>query len=226
MSATPSDPSGFARRVLIVEDDGLLAELIGSHLLGAGFAVAIATGAAAALETFDAFDPDVALLDIDLGSGPTGVDLAHILVERAPYLALVFLTKVADSRFAGRELPEGVPIAYLRKRQVRAPADVVAAIDAALGERDAPEMRHDITGMDHLVGLSQAQFEVLRMIAEGRSNAEIAAARGTTERAVEHLIRRTLHAAGIAGDAGGSRRVLAARLYIDAAGAVPPPRDG
>mgnify|MGYP006282096007 CR=1 FL=1 len=224
MHTPPDTRETFARRVLVVEDDRLLAELIGSHLLGAGFAVAIATDSSSARDTLDAFDPDAALLDIDLGRGPTGVDLAHALVERAPYLALIFLTKMADSRFSGRELPDGVPIAYLRKTQVRTPAEVVAAIDTALGERESPDTRHDLHGDRPLAGLSRAQFEVLRMIAEGRSNTEIAAVRGSTERAVEHLIRRTLQAAGIA-EGAGSRRVNAARAYIAAAGALPLERE-
>jgi DNA-binding NarL/FixJ family response regulator len=50
------------------------------------------------------------------------------------------------------------------------------------------------------------------------SNTEIAEQRDSTVRAVEHLIRRTLTAAGIEGDPTVSTRTAAARAYIEAAG--------
>jgi DNA-binding NarL/FixJ family response regulator len=56
------------------------------------------------------------------------------------------------------------------------------------------------------------------MVAMGLSNHEIAAQRGTTVRAVEHLVKRAFTAAGVDADAPGNARVVAARQFITVAG--------
>ena len=71
-----------ARRVLIVEDEGFTSGLLCAALKGAGFDVHAASSAAEARRAVADFDPDAALIDLNLGSGPNGVDLAHILHTR------------------------------------------------------------------------------------------------------------------------------------------------
>jgi DNA-binding NarL/FixJ family response regulator len=56
------------------------------------------------------------------------------------------------------------------------------------------------------------------MVAMGLSNHEIAAQRGTTVRAVEHLVKRAFIAAGVETDSPGNTRVAAARKFISVAG--------
>jgi len=73
----------FERKVLIVEDEQLLRTLIADVLVAEGFVVQTAGTAAEARKVADDFDPDVALLDIELGDGPNGIDLAGIFRKRA-----------------------------------------------------------------------------------------------------------------------------------------------
>jgi DNA-binding NarL/FixJ family response regulator len=56
------------------------------------------------------------------------------------------------------------------------------------------------------------------MLAEGKSNQQIAAARGTTLRAVENLVTRAITAAGIDAESKTSARVIAVREFIRIAG--------
>ena len=105
-----------SRSVLVVEDDGLLRDLIARALEGAGMLVETAATAADAKRAFSRMDPDAAVIDIELGPGPNGFDLADVLRSRAPHVAVVFLTNLPDPRFASRggdEIAGGV--SYLRK---------------------------------------------------------------------------------------------------------------
>ena len=208
----------FNRKVLVVEDDALLRALIASNLVADGFIVEATDSAAGARKIADDFDPDVALLDIELGSGPTGIDLALVLRKNMPEIALVFLTHIPEPRVVGvdnRKIPKNA--AYLSKDRITDPKMLSQAIDAALRGRAGRDFRDDKRDYP-LAELSRSQLAVLQMVALGMSNAEIAADRSTTIRAVENLVKRAFQAAGIYTESGGNPRVIAAREYIRIAG--------
>lgn len=208
----------FARKVLVVEDEPLLRSLIAANLSADGFEVVAVVSAAEARTVVDDFDPDVALLDIELGSGPTGVDLALILRSRLPAIGLVFLTHIPEPRVVGidnKKIPKNA--AYLNKERIADHETVRAAIEAALRDKVRGNFRDD--KKEHaLIDVSRSQLAVLQMVALGMSNAEIAAERETSVRAVENLVKRAFIAAGIDPEAGGNPRVAAAREYIKVAG--------
>ena len=208
----------FARKVLIVEDEPLLRSLIATNLERDGFQVESVGSAAEARKAVKDFDPDVALLDIELGDGPTGVDLALILRRQLPTIALVFLTHIPEPRVVGidnKKIPKNA--AYLNKERIADPGVVIEAIEAALRDRVRSNFRDDKKAHP-LVDVSRSQLAVLQMVALGMSNSEIAKERDTSIRAVENLVKRALIAAGIDPEAGGNPRVTAAREYIKVAG--------
>lgn len=210
--------SQFNRKVLVVEDDALLRSLIASNLVADGFIVEATDSAAGARKIADDFDPDVALLDIELGNGPTGIDLALVLRKNMPEIALVFLTHIPEPRVVGvdnRKIPKNA--AYLSKDRITDPKMLSQAIDAALRGRAGRDFRDDKRDYP-LAELSRSQLAVLQMVALGMSNSEIAKDRDTTVRAVENLVKRAFQAAGIDTEAGGNPRVIAAREYIRIAG--------
>lgn len=210
-----------ARRVLVVEDDPFLRSLIADTLTGAGFEVKTADNASKAKAIVTSFDPDVAVLDIELGNGPTGIDLAEIIVRQSSHTAIVFLTHLPDPRFVGVN-PSSIPTkaAYIRKETITAQGALVEIIEAALrdGAGKNKKLRTDLDPNRPLGNLSRSQIAVLRSIAQGLSNSEIAAQRGSTVRAVEHLIRRTFAAVGLDNDQSVNARTAAARAYVEAAG--------
>mgnify|MGYP000216881390 CR=1 FL=1 len=65
--------------VLVVEDDRLTLGLLAETLAQSGFVVGAAASAAAARRLWDQMDPDAVVLDIDLGPGVNGFDLADAL---------------------------------------------------------------------------------------------------------------------------------------------------
>ncbi len=210
---------GLGRGVLVVENDPMTRGLLADLLEKVGFDVCTAASASDARRVCNVADPDGVVLDVDLGPGPTGFDVADALLAARPHLAVVFLTNLPDARFAGRDpasLPTGV--AYLRKERLAEPGALVEALDATLRGVTDERYRHDRDPGRPLAGLSRTQISVLRLVALGMTNQQIAEARGTTVRAVHSVITRALAAIGVEQAEEGSARVVAARSFMLASG--------
>lgn len=201
-------------RVLVVEDEPFARTMLATTLRALGIDVVAACGTATeALAQSSGHPVEVAVLDLDLGPGPSGIDVAHALRARDARIGLVFLTSFTDPRIKDpneRALPSGSRF-VVKSRLEDGEALRTIVLDARRDPLRAvavPPGRH---------GLTEQQVEVLRLIAAGRSNAEIATERGVTEKAVERLIQRTLDALAV-NRSGGNVRVLAARAYAELSG--------
>lgn len=212
-------PLLYQRSVLIVEDEPFIRGLLADRLENDGFEVSLASSSAEARKIASNKDLDVAVLDIDLGSGPSGLDLGLALNKLHPEMALVFLTHVPEPRMFGVDIKQ-VPknAAYLLKERLVDPELLTNAIEAAIRGKVGPEHRDDLKPSHPLINVSKTQLEVLRMIAKGMSNQDIADARGTSLRAVENLVNRAVAAAGIDVKSKTSARVIAVREFIKVAG--------
>jgi CheY-like chemotaxis protein len=107
---------GGGRTVLVVEDDLLTLGLLAEILTQSGFVVGAAATVARARLMWERMSPAAVVLDVDLGPGVNGFDLADAFLAQSPDLAVLFLSNLPDARFAGRDpgsLPAGV--GYLRK---------------------------------------------------------------------------------------------------------------
>lgn len=95
---------GGGLRILVVEDEALIALELECLLDDLGYViVGIAGSSAEALELGRTMAPDVALVDIHLVDGPTGVDVARAL-SLDPHTTVVFMTandKRIPADFAG-----------------------------------------------------------------------------------------------------------------------------
>ena len=203
------------RSVLVVEDEPLLRELMAAALEARGFIVYTAATAADAKRAFQRSDPDGVIIDVDLGMGPNGFDLADVLRRLTPEVPIVFLTNLPDPRFADREV-DGMPqgIAYLRKAAVSEIDALVAALDSTLRGIPGEDLRHDRDRRRPLGLLTRKQVAVLRLLADGKSNAQIAQVRGTTVKAVEDTIHRISIVLGFDPSVQGNARVAIARRYL------------
>ena len=209
----------FKRHIVVVENETLLRGLIAQLIENAGFEVTTAANAADARRACRAIDPDAVVLDVELGPGPNGFDLAESLVRSAPDIGIVFLTNLPDARFGGRDvksLPKGA--AYLRKEQLIDSDELVKALEEVLANTSRSRIRHDLDSSRPFAELSRTQISVLRLIALGYSNQQIADQRGTTVRAVESLVGRIFSGVGVSQDFDGNARVEAARRYMLEAG--------
>ncbi len=203
------------QKLLVVEDNTFMRALISDLLVSLGFEVEAVESASAAVKAAARFDPDAAILDVELGAGPNGFDLARILRETAPEIGLVFLTNIPEPKTIGvdnRSIPKDA--AYLVKDSVGDIDLLLKAIKASMRGRVGQELRHD-RDVHSLSNLSRSQLDLLHLAALGLSNTEIAARRGTTVRAVENLFKRAIDSAGIEVGPGEHGRVLAVRKYIE-----------
>ena len=111
-------------------------------------------------------------------------------------------------------------IAYLNKRSVSDPNLVVKAIEAAKLGVVSRNLRDDLKGEHELAEFSPAQLDVIRLVADGLSNREIAAQRDTSERAVESLLQRASKVLGIEQSEETNTRVRVAKAYIKQVGSA------
>jgi DNA-binding NarL/FixJ family response regulator len=201
--------------VLVVEDDGFMRSLIAGYLEGAGFVVATAATAVSAQKQIRTLDPDAVVLDIDLGPGPSGLDIAKTLNLDSQEIGLVFLTNFADPRFAGYDIEAAHPsAAYLNKHMLEDPSILVEALNAVLLETGVGQFRHDSRADRPFVNLSGSQIQALRLIAEGKTNQQIAEIRNRSLPATESLVKRTLEVLGIPANASINGRVKAASEFV------------
>ena len=216
-----NEVKAYARVVLVVEDDPMTRVLLADMLESAGFVPLMAPNAASAQRLFKIHDPDAAILDVDLGHGINGFDLADAFRRRSPSIAMLFLTHLPDSRFVSRassSLPEGA--AYLRKDQLFDKQILLDALEAALSGEVTTEHRHDRTADRPSEALSRTQIEVMSLVAQGRPSGEIAQARGTSVRTVQYVITRSLERMGIDPQSEVHARRQAIADFLRAAGPV------
>ena len=218
-SQRPGDD--WTRQVLVVEDDAFVRGLVASLLTEGGFRVVTAESVTAALQALDEFDPDAAILDIELGSGPNGVDLAQVLVREFPHLALVFLTQVASPDLLGLQQSIPARAAYLVKRELADPRALLDALESVLVDQLPGDYAAAAATAGPLALLTPAQLDTLRLIAAGFSNEGIARETNRTLRAVESMVSRIFSVLELSGDSAVNARVIAARMYGEYAGAPP-----
>ena len=207
------------RNVLVVEDDALLRELIATALESNGYAVQAAGDIAEAKRILRSTDPDGVVLDIDLGQGPTGFDFAQIISKENPGTGIVFLTQLPDPRFSPTD-ENGIPtgVAYIRKSALADLNVLYEALDLAMRGQVTKLYRHDLDTERPFAKLTVKQIEVLKLMAQGNSNVQIATARGTSLKSTEDAIRRACAAIGIDGLADGNSRTRAVAKFISVVG--------
>ena len=204
-------------RVAVVEDDSLTRLAICAALASRGMQVVFeAASASEALDHSTRISIDVAVLDLHLGQGPTGLDVAREFRRKTPSVGIVFLTSFDDPRLLDANLPS-LPggAQYLTKSSITSIDALMTAVELAhtgKGKTASPGAKTE------LGKLTSIQVETLRYLAEGLSNAEIAKKRFVTERSVEVAISRIAKALGLSPDATRNQRVHMAKVYFRSSG--------
>lgn len=195
-----------------------MGSLMAEALSNQGFRTALAESAVAAKRLVGEFDPDAALVDVNLGDGPNGIEFIRMLRHSRPEIAPILLSKHADSEsagIAGVEIPAGVT--YLRKSLMHDVDALVAAINEALSDA-APARRQDAESKGKLDSLTRTQREILHQMALGLSNAEIARLRGVSVSNIEQRATEIYRAFDLLNEKAVTPRVQAIRIYVAVAG--------
>jgi len=210
-------------RVLIAEDLALLREGLSQLLTAYGFDVvaSIEDGDGLAQRLVDV-RPDVAVVDVRLPPGYTDEGLrATVEARRAvPGLPVMILSQYVERLYAAELLADAAGgVGYLLKDRVSDVRDFIDALRrvAAGGTVMDPEVvARMVTGhqADRLAVLTPREREVLAVMAEGRSNAAVAARLVVSERAVSKHIANILAKLDLPPSDHDHRRVLAVLTYL------------
>ena len=212
-------------RVVIAEDLALLRDGLVRLLEDAGFEVVAAVEDGSALLRVAVTErPDVAVVDVRLP--PTfrdeGLRAAIEARRRVPDLAVLVLSQYVEQTYAAELLADGRgAIGYLLKERVADTRDFVDAVRrvAEGGTALDPEVvRQLVARRGPLAELSQREREVLELMAQGRSNAGIAAELVITESAVEKHVRSVFQKLRLPQSDAENRRVLAVLAFLRAEG--------
>lgn len=204
----------MACKALIVDDDPFTRTVLSATVRELGAALVAAVGSATeAMVIVKEHSCDVAILDLDLGEGPTGIDLAHGLRRVNPHIAIIILSTYAEPRLLGRkqqDLPTGSR--FLVKQSIAESAvlgDVMTdAVRRPLQNTMAIPSTHEVADMSDL------QIEIIRLISEGKSNGEIARLVIMEEASVEKAIARIIKKLGVKADRTQNQRVMLAQYYF------------
>jgi DNA-binding NarL/FixJ family response regulator len=216
-----SEQRGRALRVMLVDDHALVRSAVRQAI--AADDVELVAEAATAEDAFAlalAVRPDVMLLDIDL-PGMNGIQMLEELAPRLPETKIVILTVSDSERDVIEALARGAS-GYLTKDL--SPEALLRAIrgtqrgELAMSRRYAARaIRHFVEaarraggGSGVIAGLSPRENDVLRMLAEGLTDREIAAALVISPRTVETHVSNVLHKLNV------RKRAEAAQRYRDA----------
>jgi DNA-binding NarL/FixJ family response regulator len=213
-------------RVVIADDSVLLREGIASLLSANGFDVVAQVGTADdLLRTIDEVEPDVAMIDVRMPPTHTdeGIRATEQLAIRHPNVGALVLSQYVESTFVLRLLEQRTKgRGYLLKDHV---GDVETLLDAvrsvgAGGSFVDPDIVRRLLARDEanstLAALTDRERDVLRLMAEGRSNRSICEQLYVSPKTVETHIRNVFIKLGLGPTVDEDRRVMAVLRYLRA----------
>ena len=220
--ATPLDgaePREGSLSVVVADDDALLREGIASLLEDAGHRVVGRAGDADdLLLKVRSYAPDVAIVDVRMPPTRTddGLRAAQAIRERHPGTGVLVLSQHLEPAYLLELVgDDAAGIGYLlkdRARDVQEFLDAVARV-AAGGTAFDPEVVRALVGggrkRDALAELTDRERDVLRLLAEGRSNKAIGKTLYLSPRAVERVVASIFQKLNLPESEDDNRRVLA-----------------
>ncbi|GAA3396075.1 response regulator transcription factor [Streptomyces roseoviridis] len=222
-------------RVMLAEDSTLLREGLVRLLAEEGHEVRAAVGnAVELLAAVEADPPDVVVADVRMPPTHTdeGLRAALEIRSRLPEVGVLVLSQYVEKRYATELLTGGAGggadggggggVGYLLKDRVAQVDEFLDALDRVGQGRTAfdPEVVRRLlvrsSHTDPLARLTPREAEVLAAMAQGHTNASVAARLHVSQSAVEKHINAIFDKLELTGRSDGySKRVLAVLRYLD-----------
>ena len=210
-------------RIVIAEDLALLRDGLIRLLAAHGFEVVEAVDNGPSLvRALTTHRPDVAVVDVRLPPSFTdeGLRAAIEARRRVPGLPVLVLSQYVEPLYARELLSDrNGGVGYLLKDRVSNVGQFVDAVRRVAGggtAMDAEVISQLLARREPLAVLTVREREVLGEMAEGRSNAAIAAQLHVTEKAVSKHINNIFSKLGMPPSEDDNRRVRAVLAYLDA----------
>ena len=160
-------------RILVIDDDTALSEMIGIVLHGEGFNPGFCADGSLALETFRTEKPDLVLLDLML-PGLDGIEVCR-LIRAESGVPIIMLTARSDTTDVVKGLESGADdymvkpfnpkelVARIRTR-LRPPA-VDGALALHIGDLVVNAVGHEVTRGTAAINLTPLEFDLLLALA-------------------------------------------------------------
>lgn len=213
MRVAIADDSALFRDGLTLLLDSVGVEVVVQARTGEELLSAVATGSA----------PDVAIMDIRMPPTLTdeGLTAARRLRATLPQVGILVLSTYAETAYAMEVLDIGEhSMGYLLKDRI----NDISTLTDALGRIRAGETVMDPEIVQRLIRrqrtteildrLSERERDVLRLMAEGRSNGGIARELFLHTKTVEHYAASVFTRLGLASSADENKRVLAVLTWL------------
>lgn len=214
-------------RVIIAEDNYLVREGTRRLLEDSGeVEVVAAVGTAAELlEAVDRLQPHAVLTDIRMppGHDMEGIEAAHKIRAAHPHVGVVVLSQHADEAYAFQLLKNGTGgLAYLLKERVGDMDELLRALRETIAGRSVidPVVVESLLArrgrLEHspLAALTGRETDVLREMAQGKTNAAIAKSLSVSESAVEKYGNAIFSKLGLSEEPQVHRRVAAVLAFL------------
>jgi DNA-binding NarL/FixJ family response regulator len=211
-------------RVVIAEDSVLLRAGLAKLLAAAGIdVVAAVSDATELLAAVPKHQPDLVIADVRMPPTHTdeGIKAALVIRHQWPDVAVLVLSQYVEERYAADLLAANTSsVGYLLKDRVADVGDFVAALRRVADGGTAldPEVVAQLLvrrRSDPLDRLTPREHEVMRLMAEGRSNAAIAQTLVITDSAVAKHINSIFAKLDLHPGEGDHRRVLAVLRFLE-----------
>jgi DNA-binding NarL/FixJ family response regulator len=188
---------------LVLVDDHPVFRMGLSTLIGTVPDMAVAgeaTSAEQAIETIDRVEPDVVLMDVRLHAG-SGIEACREIRSRWPHTRILMLSSFSDEETVITSLLAGASGYLLKDAEPDQLIDAIQTVaqggsllDATAAETLLTWMRREDARVrpDPLSGLSAQERNILPLIAEGKTNREIACALSLSEHTVKTYISNIL----------------------------------
>jgi DNA-binding NarL/FixJ family response regulator len=183
-------------RILAVDDHPILRQGITGLIADESdmTLVAEATNGREAIQQFRKHHPDVTLMDLQMPE-MNGLDAMIAIRGEFPDARIIVLTTYAGDAQALRALKAGARAYLLKNSLSKELLDTIRAVHA--GRKSlSPEVSFELAEHAAEETLSPAEVRVLRLIAEGNTNKQIATQLSVTEDAVKGQVRNILSKLG------------------------------
>jgi DNA-binding NarL/FixJ family response regulator len=164
-------------KILIVEDEPLIAKNISRYLNNNDYEVTgIAYDVEEAMFHLKRQPPDFALLDINLESEKDGIDLAEY-INNHHNIPFVYLTSYSDKdtlERAKKTGPYGFIVKPFNEKTLYATIEIALANHATHANKHVPLLSFDKINTNLVTPLSEREFDVIKLLYEGKTNQQIA----------------------------------------------------
>lgn len=191
-------------KLVIVDDDPLVALSLKTILEAQPEMTVAALGSSGteAVALFETHRPDVLLMDIRM-EGMSGLEAATKIMETHPDARILLLTTFSDDEYIVRALRIGAK-GYILKQAFEGIAPAIAAVyngQTVFGEEVMEKlpvlMQAPARSSPEAYGLSERELAIIRLVADGRNNKEIAGALYLGEGTVRNYISTILEKLGL-----------------------------